>query len=84
VGRLSDAAFEARRRRILSFVSALPEASAVKGGDRHFSFKVRGRIFGYFLDDHYGDGRVALNCKSADDANETLARVAPDRFFIPK
>ena len=36
------------------------------------------------LDDHHGDGRVALNCKSADGANETLARVAPDRFFIPK
>ena len=81
--RLSDSAFDARRKKILSVVSALP-ASATVGGDRHFSFKVRGKTFGYFLDNHHGDGRVAFNCKTADGANETLARVAPDRFFLPK
>ncbi len=81
---LSASALETRRERVLSFVNALPEASAVKAGVSHFSLKVRGKIFGYFLDNHHGDGRVALNCKSADGANKTLARVAPDRFFVPK
>jgi predicted DNA-binding protein (MmcQ/YjbR family) len=81
---LSDSAFQARRDKVLSFVRELPGASAVVGGDRHFSFKVRGKTFGYLLDNHHGDGRVALNCKSADGANKTLARVAADRFFIPK
>jgi hypothetical protein len=31
-----------------------------------------------------GDGRVALNCKTAPGVNGMLARVASDRFFIPK
>jgi hypothetical protein len=82
--RVSDATFEARRSKVLSIVRSLPGASATAAGDSHFSFKVRGKTFGYFLDDHHGDGRVALNCKTADGAHDTLARVAPDRFFIPK
>ena len=28
--------------------------------------------------------RIALNCKTAPGVNDTLARVASDRFFIPK
>jgi len=75
---------EGRRRRVISLVESLPDASAVPGGDRHLSLEVRGRRFGYFLDDHRGDGRVALNCKTAPGVNETLARAASKRFFIPK
>jgi phosphoribosylglycinamide formyltransferase-1 len=81
---LSDSICEARRQKVLSLVSALPEASAEVCGGRHLSFKVRGKAFGYFLNDHHGDGRVALNCKTAPGVNDTLTRVASDRFFIPK
>jgi hypothetical protein len=54
-----------RRRQVVSLVESLPDASAVPAGDRHLSLQVRGKRFGYFLDDHHGDGRVALNCKTA-------------------
>jgi len=81
---LSDPICEARRQKVLWLVSALLEASAEVCGGRHLSFKVRGKTFGYFLNDHHGDGRVALNCKTAPGVNDTLARVASDRFFIPK
>jgi hypothetical protein len=73
-----------RRRHVVSFVESLPEASAIPAGDRHLSLEVRGRRFGYFLDDHHGDGRVALNCKTAPGVNQTLADAAPERFHIPK
>src|SRR5258708_11845917 len=73
-----------RRRQVISLVESLPEASAVVPGETHLSLEVRGKRFGYFLDDHHGDGRVALNCKTAPGVNETLARVASKRFFIPK
>ena len=82
--RLPDSVFKSRRKKVLSFVNALPEASATLAGGRHYSFKVRKKTFGYFLDDHHGDGRVALNCKTASGVNDTLARVASERFFIPK
>ena len=81
---LSDSICEARRQKVLSLVSALPEASVEVCGGRHLSFKVRGKTFGYFLNDHHGDGRVALNCKTVRGVNNTLARAAADRFFIPK
>jgi len=48
------------------------------------SLEVRGRRFGYFLDNHHGDGRVALNCKTAPGVNQTLADAASERFYIPK
>jgi hypothetical protein len=73
-----------RRRQVVSLVESLPDASAVPAGDRHLSLQVRGKRFGYFLDDHHGDGRVALNCKTAPGVNETLAHAAAERFFIPK
>jgi hypothetical protein len=82
--RLSNSVYQARRDKVLSFVNALPEASATIAGYRHFRFNVRGRTFGYFLNDHHGDERVALNCKAASGVNTTLARVASDHFFIPK
>ena len=81
---LSDSICEARRRKVLSLVTASPEASAEVCGGGHLSFKVRGKTFRYFLDDHDGDGRIALNYKTAPGVNDTLAYVASDRFFIPK
>ena len=81
---LSDSICAARRQKVLSLVSALPGASAEVCGGRHLSFKVRGKTFCYFLKDHHGDGRVALNCKTAPGVNDTLARVSSDQFFIPK
>ena len=82
--RLSNSVYRARRDKVLSFVNALAEASATVAGDSHFRFNVRGRTFGYLLDDHHSDGRIALNCKTASGVNDTLARVASDRFFIPQ
>ncbi len=82
--RIARSVRERRRRRIVSIVESLPAGSAVPGSESHLSLEVRGKRFGYFLDDHHGDGRVALNCKTAPGVNETLAHAAPERFFIPK
>jgi hypothetical protein len=49
-----------RRARLAEICLALPEATAE--GERHVGFRVHGRTFAYYLDDHHGDGRVALNC----------------------
>lgn len=73
-----------RRSRVVTFVESLPEAAAIPAGDRHFSLEVRRKRFGYLLDDHHGDGRFALNCKTALGVNETLANALPERFHIPK
>ena len=57
-----------QRKRIAKIVEGLPEGEAKPDG-RHMSLEVRKKRFGWFLVDHHGDGRVALNCKaSARDA----------------
>lgn len=59
----------------------LPEA--VAEGDQHVGFKVRGRTFAWYLDDHHGDGRLALNCKVAPGEQQALVAGDPRRFFVP-
>jgi len=50
-----------RRNRLIVLVKSLPEARTIPAGDHHSSLEVRGKRFGWFLDDHHGDGRLALN-----------------------
>jgi predicted DNA-binding protein (MmcQ/YjbR family) len=61
---------------------ALPEAARDTHG-QHAGFRVRKKTFAYFLNDHHGDGIVAVNCKVAPGDNTALAAAQPDRFYIP-
>jgi predicted DNA-binding protein (MmcQ/YjbR family) len=47
------------------------------------TFRVRNKMFAMYLDDHHGDGRIALWIKAPDDAQELLVRADPKRFFVP-
>jgi predicted DNA-binding protein (MmcQ/YjbR family) len=71
------------RARVLRILELLPDATAVAHGT-HLSLEVRKKRFGYFLDDHHGDGRVALNCKSSPDARDLLQEMVPGQFHVPK
>ena len=73
-----------RRKRLITLVKSLPEAKAARGHGRHLSLEVRGKRFGWFLDDHHGDGRLALNLKATLGVNESLATKDPERFHVPK
>src|SRR5262245_58955784 len=73
-----------RRARLVKLVERLPEAKATEAGGRHLSLEVRGKRFGWCLEDHHGDGRLAVNCKCPPDANKFLLTIAPDRFHVPK
>jgi hypothetical protein len=72
-----------RRARVVAIVEGLPEAGVVASGN-HLSLEVRQKRFGWFLDDHHGDGRLAINCKAPRGVAQQLASHAPDRFHIPK
>jgi hypothetical protein len=72
-----------QRARVLKILSRLPEATAVAHAS-HLSLEVRKKRFGYFLDNHHGDGRVALNCKASADMRDSLQELAPNGFHTPK
>ncbi len=60
---------------------ALPEATEKPDGRP--TFQVRGKTFAMFMDDHHGDGRVALWCKGAPGLQEMLLGSGQPRFFVP-
>jgi predicted DNA-binding protein (MmcQ/YjbR family) len=70
------------RARTSAICLALPEAERADSG-RHSTFRVRGRTFAYYLDDHQGDGIVGVVFKAPAGMNEALAGGEPDRFYLP-
>jgi predicted DNA-binding protein (MmcQ/YjbR family) len=74
---------EDRRLALLTKIClALPEATRCCQG-RHAGFLVRKKTFAWFLDDHHGDGIVAVSCKVLPGDNTALAAAQPDRFYLP-
>ena len=61
---------------------ALPEATTYRHGS-HAGFLVGKRTFAYFLDDHHGDGIVAVTGKVLPGDNKALAAAQPERFYLP-
>ena len=72
------------RERVIAIIETLPEAIATDCGGKHLSLEVRGKRFGWYMDDHHGDGRLALNCRAPVGQSQALAASAPEKFHIPK
>ncbi len=49
----------------------------------HAQFLVRKKTFAYFLNDHHGDGIVAVTGKVLPGDNKALAEAQPRRFYLP-
>ena len=71
-----------KRERLTKICKALPGAEHVDQGD-HTIYRVRGKVFAYYLDDHHGDGIVSVCVKSERGENVDRARLDPERFYLP-
>ncbi len=71
-----------RLTRIKKICLELPETDCQRH-DSHASFLVRKKNFAYFLDNHHGDGIIAITCKVAPGDNQLLAQTQPERFYLP-
>ena len=71
-----------RLTRLTKLALALPETTRQVYGS-HAQFLVRKKTFAYFLDDHHGDGIVAVTCKVLPGDNKALAEAQPRRFYLP-
>jgi len=69
-------------RRLTEFCLSFPEATVERHGS-HATFRVRKKVFAYFLDDHHGDGIVAVCVKTRLGENGDLARERPSEFYLP-
>ncbi len=78
----STASDNRRLERLTKICLALPEATHYRQGS-HAGFLVRKKVFTYFLNDHHGDGIVAVACKVLPGDNTALVAAQPARFYLP-
>jgi len=71
-----------RLTRLTEIALALPESQRQIYGS-HAQFLVRKKTFAYFLDNHHGDGMVAVTCKVLPEENKALVEAQPHRFYLP-
>jgi phosphoribosylglycinamide formyltransferase-1 len=71
-----------RLARMTKICLGFPEAEREIHGS-HAIFKVRKKVFAYYLDNHHGDGIVGLNCKALPGDNVELIKSDPARFYMP-
>src|SRR6476619_4426244 len=69
-------------RRVSEICLAFPEVSIERQGS-HATFRVRKKVFAYFLDDHHGDGIVSVCVKTLLGENRDLAHERPSQFYLP-
>jgi predicted DNA-binding protein (MmcQ/YjbR family) len=69
-------------RRLSNICLSLPEAVRRDLND-HADFRVRGKVFAYFLNNHHGDGIISVCCKSELGENVDRASREPKRFYLP-
>ena len=74
-----DKIYAERARRICK---ALPEVEE-KAAWSAPTFRVKGKMFAMYLNNHHGDGRIALWLKAPTGVQEMLVEAAPEKFFIP-
>lgn len=72
-----------RRNRLVEICRTLPEVSHDTVGEGHIAFRVRKKIFAYYLFDHHGDGIIAFCCKSSLNEQRRLIRDDSESFFVP-
>jgi hypothetical protein len=72
-----------RRKRLTKICESLPEVVAEVAGDQHIAFRIRKRIFAYYLFDHHGDGMIAFTSKSSLNEQRRLVKDDPESLFVP-
>ena len=79
---MRGAELDPRLKRVSKIALAFAESSRELHGS-HASFRVRKKVFTYYLDDHHGDGIVGINCKVLPHDNTALIAANPERFYLP-
>lgn len=80
VGRSPDVA--RRRKRLVALCRTLPQVEIARA-TTHLAFKVRKKIFGYYCNNHHGDGVIALWSKAPPGEQGRLVSEDSERYFIP-
>ena len=76
------AAVDWRLTRLKKICLALPQTTCQIHGS-HAQFLAGKKTFAYFLNNHHGDGIVAVTGKALPGENYALVAAQPGRFYLP-
>jgi hypothetical protein len=62
---------------------SLPETNERPSHGQPAFFVGDKRLFVMYLDDHHGDGRLAIWCAAPDGMQEMLVDAMPEHYFVP-
>lgn len=79
---LSKAEQQRHLERARRICMALPDAEEKEAWGAP-TFRVSGRMFAMFVNNHHGDGRIALWLNAAPGVQSMLFAADPEKFFIP-
>jgi hypothetical protein len=69
--------------RVRELCLSFPETSErLSHGSPAFFIREK-KTFVMYLDDHHGDGRLALWCAAPEGAQDLLTQGAPEHYFVP-
>ena len=71
-----------RLAKLTAIALSLPKTKREIYGS-HAQFLVGKKTFAYFLNDHHGDGIVAVTGKTLPGDNKALSDSQPHRFYLP-
>ena len=82
---MPKAAADPRRERLTDICLSFPEAVHEICGRRgeHVAYRVRKKIFAYYMNDHHADGKICVAAKVAPGDNTALVAAQPRRFYMP-
>lgn len=72
------------RQRVIDIVESFPGASAVPVAGVHLSLEIRGKRFGWFMENHHGNQRIEVNCKGFPGVGEAMFKTNDVVYYIPK
>ena len=80
---MTGAGSAAALERVRALCLALPETTERPSHGSPAWFVRDKRCFVMFLDDHHGDGRLALWCAAPEGMQHALVAGDPDSYFVP-
>jgi hypothetical protein len=73
---------ETQEQRVRRLCMALPEATEQEAWGAP-TYRIRKRIFTYYVDGHHQDGRVAIRCNAPLGVQRMLVEHDPEKYFVP-
>jgi len=68
--------------RVKGIVESFPEGTATLVLGLHLKLQVRGKPIGWFMEDHHGDGRLAINCKALPGMQLSMVQANSEVYHV--